>query len=133
MTARRPITFPEHWNASAHQSEVIASVGDDVDKVIFDSIIAKGMMLLDARDDGGVNGIKTSLRNMAGHYYDAAQAYSRLQHITREWEEYFPWVVFKNRYSGRRVDWIEWAIAQYGVTYPGNINDIIREWREVTQ
>ena len=124
-------TFPDNWNANSNQAAALASVGDDADMVMFDAIIIKGMSILNAMKDGGVNGIRMTLRDRAARYFSAAQEFSRLQHQDRAWEDYFPWIVFRNRFMGNKIDWVIWAAEKYGDHYvTTDINTLIKEWRE---
>lgn len=125
-------SFPTEWNATPKQQAALAKFGDADDLAMFDAIITKGMVMLDAMHEScGTNGVRQRCRMMASRYFAAAQTFSTMQHETREWESYFPWIVFNNRYYGRRVEWIEWAVKKFGRDYATcDTESILRAYKE---
>ena len=121
-------TFPKTVSHTAHQAEVWAKVGNASDFRAFRNMTAKGTACLNAANDpeqpftvGG-----RLLRSKAQDYFTAAQAL-RMLHHDRSWEDYFPWIVFRNRFLGNKIEWIEWAAKEYGPDYHSfKVNDILK-------
>lgn len=123
-------TFPPRYTHTARQAEAMATVGDTEDFAAFNHLIRKGMLMFDARQDDSVNGVKVLLRERGDWYFTAAQALRLLQN-DRSWEDWFPWVVFRNRHLRHNIEWIDWAVEKYGADYQTfDINALTREWRE---
>lgn len=128
-----PQTLSPQYTHTERQAAVYATVGDDADFAAFNMMIRKGNELLDASLDPSMPGTWRVLRQMAGEYFTAAQAFRMLRN-DRSWEDYFPWVAFRDRYLGNKIDWIAWAVQEKGADFDTfDLNAIIAEWRNREQ
>lgn len=123
--------IPDKYNPTDRQREIMAKVGNAEDFVVFNHLIRRGMLMREGRlEQGCYNGARMRLKEVGDYYFTAAQALRMLQN-DRSWEDWFPWVVFRNQHLGHKIDWIEWAVERYGADYETfDLNSLMKEWRE---